>query len=209
MRIGILLIFLVGSAFSQETYVSNENAASVGGFLGRYNTDNEWGITGSYSLRGFLQLSYTRSSILTDEKVSNFQDQYFLRFYVPPEKRFFFSVGAGYLYQKVSTELWRNFPLVVISEGLGFEGSLHLVTEDSKTRRVVLSLSYMYFEPNTELRTPEVRVIDATLARSLMADVAVVYYLGQIGLLVGPRIALDSDFKNLFIGLHSGFLIRH
>ena len=209
MRTGLLIIFFVSSVQSQETYVSYENAISGSLFFGRYNTENRWGGGGSYSLKGFIQLSYTRSSVLTDNRISNFESEYFLRFYAPQKKRFFISAGVGYLYGKVSTELWKNYPLVVTSQGVGFEGGLHLVTEDSKTRRIVVSMSYLYFQPEQELQTPDIRAIGTEFARALSADIAVVYYLGQIGLVIGPRIALDSDFKNAFLGVHSTFLIRH
>ena len=199
----------MSSAPSQEPYASNANAASASFSLGRYNTDNKWGFGISYSLKGLLQLSYTRSSILTNEHIDNFQNEYFLRFYAPQQKRFFVSFGVGYLYQKASRDLWKNYPLVFISNGVGFQGGLHLVTEDTKTTRVVVSVLYTYFEPDVELRTPEVRLIQSMLARSISCDVGIIYYLGQIGFVVGPSIALDSDFKNAFFGLQSSFLIRH
>jgi hypothetical protein len=205
----ILTILVVRSSLSQEVYLSHENAVSASIFVGRYNTDNKWGFKFSYSLKGLVQLSYTRSSVLTKERISNFQNEYFLRLYAPQEKRFFFSIGAGYLYQKVSTQLWRDYPVILTSDGLGFEGGVHFVTEDTTTRRVVVSVFYMYFKPNQELQTPEILAIDSKLARSLSVDVAVVYYLGRVGLVIGPRIALDADFKNLFFGLHSSFLIKH
>lgn len=209
MKVAFLTICFIGSAFSQGTYVSNENAASAGLSFGRYNTDAKYGFGCAYSLKGFLDLSFTRSSILTEEHMTNFQNEYFLRLYAPKENRFFFSVGVGYLYQRLITDLWNGFPFVVISDGVAFEGGFHLITEDSKTRRVIASVSYMYFEPNEELQTPTTLAADTKLARSLSLDVAVVYYLNQIGLIIGPRIALDSDFKNVFLGLHSTVLIRH
>ena len=67
----------------------------------------------------------------------------------------------------------------------------------------------MYFEPDQELQTPEVRATYTELARSLSTDVAVVYYLGYMGFVIGPRIAFDSDFKNVFLGVHSTVLMRH
>lgn len=209
IRTGLLIIFFVSSVLPQETYVSDENTVSGSLFFGRYNTENRWGGGFSYSLKGLIQLSYTRSSVLTENGVSNFENEYFLRIYAPQKKWFFTSIGVGYLYGKISTELWRNYPLVLTSQGVGFEGALHLVAEDSKTRRVVVSISYLYFEPEEELQTPEIRLIDTELARAFSADVAVVYYLDQIGLVIGPRLALDSDFKNVFFGAHFTLLIRH
>src|SRR5712671_5981485 len=167
----------VAKAFSQEPYVSNEHTVSASFFAGRYNTDGKWGAACSYSLKGVLQLSYGRSSVLTGEHVDNFQNEYFLRLYAPQKRRFFLSFGAGYLYQESRMDLWSNYPLLLVSKGVGFEGGLHLVTEDSKSRRVVVSLFYFYFEPETELRTPEIREIERKLARSISADVAVIYYL--------------------------------
>ena len=209
IRTGLLIMFVISSSPSQETYSSDENALSGSLFFGRYNTDNRWGGGFSYSLKGFIQLSYTRSSVLTEGRFSNFENEYFLRLYAPQKKRIFVSAGVGYLYGKVSTELWKNYPLVLTSQGIGFEGALHLVAEDSKTRRVIVSISYLYFEPEQKLETPEIRLIDTELARALSADVAAVYYLGQLGLVIGPRLTFDSDFKNAFVGVHCTVLIRH
>lgn len=83
MQINILTILLASFALSQETYLSNKKAALVGFFIGRYGTDTRWGIRDSYSLKGLLQLSYTRSSVLTKKHISNFQKEYFLRLYAP------------------------------------------------------------------------------------------------------------------------------
>ena len=209
MRIALVLICLAGSAFSQETYLSRENAFSAGLFFGRYNSASKWGARCSYSLKGFLDLSYSRSSILTKAHTANFQDEYFLRMYFPQERRIFFSVGAGSLYQKVSAELWKNFPLEYTSDGVGLEGGVHFVTEASETRRSVVSISYLYFEPITKLRTPAGSIVDIKFDRAFSFEVAVVYFLGRIALVVGPKFALDSDFKNVFLGLHSSFLLRH
>lgn len=196
-------------ALSQERYLSNENAISAGLFFGRYGTDNKWGFECSYSLKGVLQLSYTRSSALVKGPFNNFQNEYFLRVYAPQARRLFFSVGGGYIYQKVNTELWKGFPLGFVREGVAFEGALHLVTEHSQTRRIVVSIAYMYFRPTEELHAPALLTSETKPAHSFTADVAVVYYLGKVVLVVGPRVALDSDFKNVFAGVHSSLLIRH
>ncbi len=209
MLIVLFVILFTASAYSQETYVSNENSVSVSSFWGRYNNDNKWGITCSYALKGFLQLSYTRSSVLMEEHVDNFQNEYFMRLYMPQQKQFFISIGCGYIYQRVATEPWNGFPVMFTSQGIGLEGGIHLASEDSKTRRIVVSLFYMYYRPHEEMQTPTIRTREINLARSFSADVAVVYYLGQAGLVIGPRIALDSDFRNVFMGLHVSFLLRH
>jgi hypothetical protein len=85
----------------------------------------------------------------------------------------------------------------------------YLVAEDRITRRVVVSLIYTYLEPTLELQTPEMHTIDSDLARSLSFDIALIYYFGQVGLVIGPRMALDSDFQNVFVGLHTAILFKH
>ena len=209
MKAAILAIFFINAAFSQGKYVSNENALSAGLLFGRYGTDNKYGFTGSYSVNGFLDFSFTRSSILTEESISNFQNEYFLRVYAPKKNRFFVSAGLGYLYQQFKTDLWKDFPLVFINKGVAFEGGLHLVTEEETTRRVIMSISYMYFAPTEELRTPAFVTVDSKLTRAVVFDATVVYYFGYVGAAIGPTVALDSDFNNVFFGLHSSIMLRH
>jgi len=209
---GLILSIAVvsfSSALSQQTYVPNENAFSASLFIGRYNAEYKWGFQGSYALLGIVQVSYTRSSVLSDPHVKNFQEEYFLRVYGPRAKRFFISLGIGYLYQKVGPELLLGFPVVVKTHGVGFEGGLHYVAENSETRRTVVSVSYLHFKPREELLVPGRSFMSDKFARSVSVDVAVVYYLGQVGLVVGPRITLDTDFRNVFFGVQSSFLIRH
>lgn len=209
MRTLLLTLFFTSSALSQGAYLSRENAFSASSFYGRYDTDSKLGFAVAYSIQGFFDVSFARSSILTEEDISNFQNEYFIRGYLFRENSFFFSGGLGYLYQETRIELWRDFPLHSTSKGIIYEGALHFAPGDEKTRRVVISVSYRYSEPTTELRMPTVVINESNPARSFILDIAVVQHVGRVGLVIGPKVVLDHDSKNVFWGLSFAAMIRH
>jgi hypothetical protein len=208
MKAGLAMVFLISSAFSQATYVSTDNALSAGFAYGRYNAEDKFGFSCSYALMGFLEASFTRTWI-PDMNIRNFQHEYFLKLYGPKKSRFFISAGIGYLHRELRTELWRDFPLLITTRGIALEAGVHLVAQEAASRRVILSLFYAYLKPTEELRTPTSRGINSGLARSVQFDAGVAYHLGNLSLIIGPTLALDSDFENVFFGLHAGAMVRH
>ena len=209
MRILFLTIALINCAFSQGMYLTNENGLSAGMFYGRYDTDNKYGFTATYSIKGYFDFTYTRSSILAEERTDNFQNEYFLRGYLLKENKIFISGAFGYIYQKVKTELWKNFTLQETNKGVAYEAGIHFTPEDLKKNKVVVSVFYRYFNLTEELRTPTITNTNLKPNRSLIFDIAVIYFIGQIGIVAGPRVILDFDYKNLYAGLNLSFIISH
>jgi hypothetical protein len=209
MRTAIAMFVVVTSALSQGAYVSGGNAFSAGSFYGRYDKDGRLGFTASYTLQGLVDFSFSRSSVSTNANTSNSLNEYFIKAYIRKEHRLFFTAALGYTYQQAQIDLWRGYRLDAVTKGIAFEGGVHFAATDDATRRVVVSLTYRYIEPTTELRTPTMVASDPGFKRSAMFDVAVIHYLGPLGLAIGPRIGLDFDLNNVFWGLHLSALIRH
>lgn len=209
MRTFLLACLFFNVAFSQGVYLSRENGVSAGVLYGRYASDHRLGFTASYSFLGFLDATFTRNSVLAVENVSNHQYEYLAKIYVPKENRFFFSGGVGYQHQKARTELWNDFPLLFTRDGAFLEAGAHLVTGETKTRRLVASIMYRYSEPTEELRTPAFVTRETHQSRVLTFDLAVVYYPGMIGFIVGPRAIFEMDAGNAFWGVHVSTMLRH
>lgn len=205
----VLTVLLATSAFGQGAYVANEHALAAGFQVGRYSSELLYGYGVSYTLAGSLEMSFMRSTVSTGNPVRNFQHEYFLRFYVPKPRRFFISAGAGYLYHEIRGELWRGFPFVITLEGVALEGGLHYVAEESSTRRIVLSVSYMHMLARPELRVLTTIIPGAERSRSITFGTGALFYFGRFGLVVGPRVSVDTGFENVFYGLHLSGVFLH
>ncbi len=208
MRALLLILLFTSSAFSQGSYLSRENAFIAGVFYGRYDTDSKLGFAATYSILGFFDVSFTRSSILTDEDISNFQNEYFIRGYLFKGGQIFGSLGLGFLYQETTGQLWRGFRVKSNTDGIAYEAGLHFASVE-KTRGLVFSLFFRYSEPTTELHLQNVVIGEIHLARSYILDIAFIQTIGQFGMVAGPRVALDHDAKNVFWGLNLAAMIRH
>jgi hypothetical protein len=193
-------------------YLSRENGLSLGFMYGKNKDGSKLSFAGSYSLLGFIDLSYTRSTFLDKENTSNFQNEYFIRAYFLKEKiPVFLSGSIGYIYQKAETELWNNFPLTVTQEGLAYEMGLHLsaVMKDKINPKLIVSIIYRYFNPEETIRVPTATITDKKIIRSLMFEAAIIYYFSQIGIVIGPRFVVDNNFENHFYGFNLTFMLRH
>lgn len=58
-------------------YLSKENGLSLGFVYGGNKDGSKISFAASYSLLGFIDLSYTRSTFLDEEDTNNFQNEYF------------------------------------------------------------------------------------------------------------------------------------
>jgi hypothetical protein len=193
-------------------YLSRENGLSLSFMYGGNKYASKLSFAASYSLLGFVDLSYARSTFLDEENTNNFKNEYFLRAYILKEKLpFFFSGSFGYVYQKAETELWNNFPLTVTQEGLAYEMGLHLsaAIKDEINPKLVVSIIYRYFNPEETIRVPTATITDKKIIRSLMFEAAIIYYFSQIGIVIGPRFVVDNNFENHFYGFNLTFMFRH
>lgn len=211
MRTILISILLASSAFSQGMYLPNVNGISAGFLYGQYGyqSDNKLGFTATYTLFGVVDFSYSHSSVLTEEDVRNFQNDYLIRGYLLKENRFFISGSIGYQYQEIESVLWKDFPLSFKNEGISYELGLHLATTDLTDRKIVISIFYKHFAPTMEMRTPTVRVINSDLSRVFTFDLAVIFYFGQLGIEVGPRLVLENDFNYPFMGVDLSLMLLH
>ena len=209
MKTIVLIIVLVSSAFSQGTYLSDENGLSAGLIYGKYSSESKFGYTASFSLKGFLDLSYTRTSISSKEKSSNFQNEYFLRAYAFKKNKIFASIALGYLYGEAKTELWKDFTLKVVSDGFAFEGGIHYSNTIQKNKRMVISFIYRYFEPTIKMQAPSVNTTSSDLNRAYRIDAALIYYFSQLGVAIGPSFVMEYDIGNAFFGLNLQIIFRH
>ncbi|MBI5471446.1 MAG: hypothetical protein HY961_03785 [Ignavibacteriae bacterium] len=206
----LLLLTLLSfcSAYSQGKLVADEFAFSTDVHFGRYATDNRFGFGCGLVLKGVVELSFARSTVLTKGPVLNFEHRFFLRIFAPKPKRYFISVGGGYVSQSSSTELWKDFPLELTAKGIAFEVGLHVVLEELATRRIVASFAYTYFRPRVEMRVPMRLFTESKLSRSVAFDINAVYHLGHFDLAFGPGFALESDFRNAFVGLRCNVVVK-
>lgn len=198
--------------FSQGRYLSRENGLSLGFLYGRSQYGNNLSFTGSYSLSGFIDLSYAHSTFLDERKTNNFQDEYFIRAYILKEKLpFFFSGSAGYIYNKTEYDLWKDFPLRITQEGFAYELGMHLtsIRKDNRNPKIVVSIIYRYFNPEETTSVPEQSVMINKFIRSLTAEAALIYYFSNLGIVIGPRFVADNDFKYELYGFDLTFILRY
>ncbi len=192
-------------------YLSRENGISLGFMYGVNNDVNKLSFTASYSLLGFVDLSYARSTLLNEENTDNFQNEYFIRAYILKEKLPIFLSGSfGYIYQKAETELWNNFPLTATLKGLAYEMGLHFsTTKDQKIPKIVASIFYRYFNSDEEIRVPTATKTDTKIFRSFLFEAAIIYHFSQIGIIIGPRFVLENNFEYALYGFNLTFMFRH
>ncbi|GEM_PF-5732563 len=199
----------ISFAGAQEPLASHTNAASANFFIGDYNGNPRMGLGLSYALKGFLQVSYNRSTVKNDQRVKNFQDDYFLRIYAPPQEGFILSLGVGYIYQWARADILTDYRVEEIIKGVGLQGGLHVIMKDSEKQRITFSASYTHFEPGIEQQSPEVQVVGCAFDRAISVDLSVIFYFTPVALVAGPRVAMDSDFSSVFVGLQTSVLLLH
>lgn len=212
MKTIILCFIYTISIFSQGIYLSKENALSLGFVYGGNKDGSKISFAASYSLLGFINLSYARSTFLDEEDTNNFQNEYFLRAYILKEKLpIFLSGSIGYVYQEAESELWNNFPITVTQKGLAYEMGLHFsaTKKDQITPRVIASIIYRYFDSDQETRVPTATVVNPKIIRSLVFEAAMIYYFSQIGIIIGPRFVVENNFEYNLYGLNLTFMFRH
>ena len=212
MKTIILFLVYISPIFSQGMYLSRENGLSMGFIYGGDKNGSMLSYAGTYSLLGFVDLSYARSTFLDNEKTNNFQNEYFIRAYLLKNKLPIFISGSfGYIYNKTETELWNNFPLTVIQKGLSYEIGLHILSDkkDKINPKLVTSFLYRIFYPEETMRIPTSAITNKKIIHSLVFEAAVVCYFSRIGIIVGPRINLEDDFTDNFYGINLTFMFRH
>jgi hypothetical protein len=212
MKTIILFLIYIGSIFSQGMYLSRENGLSLGFIYGGNKNESKLSIAASYSLLGFVDLSYARSTFLDKENTNNFQNEYFIRAYVLKDKLPIFLSGSfGYIYNKTEAELWNNFPLTVTQEGFAYEIGLHILSDikDKINPKLVISILYRFFNPEETMRVQTAAITDKKIIHSLLFEAAIIYYFSQIGIIIGPRINLENDFKDNFYGINFTFMFRY
>ena len=212
MKTIILFLVYISPIFSQGMYLSRENGLSMGFIYGGDKNGSMLSLAGTYSLSGFVDLSYARSTFLDEENTNNFQNEYFIRAYLLKEKMPVFLSGSfGYIYQKTETELCYNFPLSVTRKGFAYEIGLHFSSaiKDKINPKLVTSIIYRYFNPEETMRVPTATRTDKTILRSLVFESAIIYYFSEIGIIIGPGINLENDFRDIFYGINLTFMFRH
>ena len=212
MKTIILFLVYISPIFSQGMYLSRENGLSMGFIYGGDKNGSMLSLAGTYSLSGFVDLSYARSTFLDNGNTNNFQNEYFIRAYLLKDKLPIFISGSfGYIYNKTETELWDNFPLTVIQKGLAYEMGLHLLSDnkDKINPKLVISILYRIFNPEETMRVPASAITNKKIIHSLIFETAIVYYFSQIGIIVGPRINLENDFTDNFYGINLTFMFSH
>ena len=211
MKTIFLSLIYVTSIFSQGMYLSKENALSLGVMYGRYDDDNKLSLAASYSLSGSIDFNYIRSSIVNDESISNYQNEYFIRAYILKEKSPVFLSGAfGYIYQKAETELWNNYPLTDIQKGFTYQMGLHFsAIKNMESPKIVASIIYKHFNSEEEIRTLAGTMSDEEIIRSIMFEAALIYYFSQVGIVIAPRMVMDNNLDDHFYGLNLTFMLRH
>jgi hypothetical protein len=212
MKILFLSLIFFNSLFSQGMYLSKENGFSLGFIYGGNKDGSKLGFTASYSLLGFIDLSYARSTFLDDENTSNFQNEYFLRAYILKEKiPIFLSGSFGYIYQKAESELWNNFPITVTQKGLAYEMGLHFsaTKKDQNNPKVIASIIYRYFNSDQEIRVPTATIVDPKINRSLVFEAAIIHYFSQLGIIIGPRFVAENNFEYSLYGLNLTLMFKH
>lgn len=211
MRTIIISLLFICYSFPQGMYLPKVNGISASFLYGQYgyDTDNKLSLSATYSILGVFDISYSRSSIITEQDINNFQNEFSLRGYLLKENRFFISGAIGYQYQEIEYKIWNDFPLSFTSKGISYELGLHLASTDQEDKKIVLSIFYKHYAPIEEMQKPTVNVRSSDLARSFTFDLALIYYLGQVGLEIGPRLVLDNDFNYPFIGLNLNLIVMH
>lgn len=216
MRTIIMTFLFLCSAFAQGMYLPNQNGIGGGIYYGHYGytSDKMLGFSATYSYRGFVEISYTRSSVLTQQDIKNYHNEYILRGYLFNGNRFFLSGAIGYQDFFVETELWTDFKLDAFDDGFLFEGGAHLATTDQETKKIVVSFFYRLFESTERIHTvsidtPSKSFIESKLSSAFTFDAALIYYLSQIGIAIGPRLIFEDDFSFPFIGFNLSLMMKH
>ena len=209
MKILWFIIASVHFAFSQGMYLDNENGFTANIDYGRFNSDSKLGFSTSYSIKGYIDLFFTRSSIIDEKRTSNYQDEYFTCFYILKNHRLFYSGGIGYVYQYSKTDLWENFPLIHTIKGASFQGGLHLILEDQKPKKIVTSLFYRYSEPIEEYKIPTGIEKHILITRSFIFEGVLIYEVSKINFILGPKLVMDYDVGNTFFGFKFSTMLNH
>lgn len=192
MKIIFLFFIYTSLIFSQGKYLSKESGLSAGFKYEGNNDYNQIGFAATYSLFGFIDLSYARSTFLNERNLSNYQNEYFFRAYFLKEKiPVFFSGSFGYISANSETELWKGFPLKTNTKGFAYEIGLHIkAAKEKKYPKLITSIIYRVFNSEEIIKTPNAAVSDNKIISSLKFEVAAVYYFSQIGIIFGPGFSL-------------------
>lgn len=211
MRTLIIFLFFICYAFPQGMYLPNVNSISLNFLYGQYGykDDRKISFTATYTVLGVVDLNYSRSTVLTENDISNFQNEYYVRGYLFKENIFFISGTVGYQYQESEDELWNNFPINYKSEGFFLEGGIHLATTHKENNKIVISVFYKHYNPIEEIRTSTTLIRNPISSRTFTFDLAVIHYFGQVGIEIGPKLVLEKDFNYPFIGLDLSLMAMH
>ncbi|NOX36415.1 MAG: hypothetical protein GXO78_02680 [Calditrichaeota bacterium] len=210
------IVWLIGSiiigvsfGYGQGMYLANENGLSASIAYGRFNSDTKLELSGSYSLKGYIDLSYARSFIFDKENSENVQNEIFTRIYLFKKSRLFFSSAVGFVYLEATTDLWKNFPFTFLRRGLAFQGGLHVVLKNQKSKKLISSIFYQHSNPVVEYRTPQKSILKTSRVRLVIFEGAAIYMVGQMSFILGPRINLDIDRGSIFYGFKFSGMVRH
>jgi hypothetical protein len=122
---------------------------------------------------------------------------------------FFISGGVGYFSTYSKIELWKNFPFLIESNDFAYELGLHLSSKIDASNNFVASIFYRHFNPTFYFKTPTAKWSETNLARSIIFDLGFIINLNQFAFEVGPRVNIEIDRGEPYLGLNLNLIYKH
>ncbi|MBL1211760.1 MAG: hypothetical protein HND52_00260 [Ignavibacteriae bacterium] len=206
----VLSFIFINSVYSQGMYLSKEYGLSAGFLYGGGSEYNKIGFSAAFTLYGLLDFQYNHSKFKDDNSNNSFQNEYFIRAYLLKGKPYFFSAAVGYVTHNTEIELWRGFPLKLTNKGLALEAGLHLTSSNKeKNPKIISSIYYRYYNPEEVMNFPNGRTKEMKQVRSIMFELAVVFYYSKFCFVIGPRFSVENNFKDRFYGVNLSVNFKH
>jgi hypothetical protein len=209
-----IILFSFNFLLSQGVYLNKENGFLINTDYGKIKNETSYGLTLSYSLLGYLDLSYSQINFV-DNNDQNPLMEYLGRIYFIDKNRLFFSIAYGRTEFDEKNVIF-GIPLRLKIHGNIYEGGLHYAFVRSELKAVLISIVYRYSDPFVDLIVRNIEtgnnttIREQAYRRSLTFENIYNFNWYITGIIFGPKLTIEFNNENAsYIGLKLGVIFRH